>query len=620
MSVITKFLFDNPSDFTLVNTQVSGGVGSLLLQDLAALTFTQNFDSSTGFTFDAGKTEFISGVMRQIDLRPPNASFHANFNTNEDGNWGNGTLTGTLVNGAIVANGKLDLTGGAAAKHSAYSASGNADHISKMAIRFDFIPNYTGSPSSTTQTAFIIRKDDLGGNENLLGFNHMVTSGQFRLNLFNNIGNVNNIDFGVFSATSGVKVEVEINIDLTPSSEAIRLFIDGVQFGATSTIAVTRDSNINIFKIGGTANTEFKIDNFIVFSEVQHTANYTPGIVIPAIIFASDTIDLPNFLYTTVGAVQSLNLLAVTEVGTVRYTFEGKYFDGADWVNSDGSFAQANTLADVNTNIGTLVVIGETTISVQVVTTDSNTLASVEDLILTYTGQEYPSEGSLLTLATFIAKDLLGAGFIEEVTTPTNTAIKYAIDVNGQDKWFNGSAWVNSDGTFLEANTELEMQTNLDTLLSISSIIKIKIILQTTDTQITPDILSLTVQFDFGAIDPGAPLQCQVFGYIKDIEGLPVSGAVVSFVPDRVSKEYREATSSIIAKTVSRTTDTNGFFSINLIRSSEFETDVSNPMKYIVTIDLPNEDIDFLEIGRDAIKITVPDLVEVNITNQLTAK
>jgi len=616
MSVITKFLFDNPSNFTLVKTQVSGGVGSLALQDLTAQTFNQSFDSSTGFTFDAAKTEFVSNLMRQKNQRPASATAGANYLTNLNLNWGDGTLALKSSAGSpVVTSGKLDLTG--TNQSVTYTATSKINPR-KGSIKLKYTHKFSGNPS-VNQDLFEYA-NTIGATQNKMVLTHDTTSA-WRVTANDSAGGSIwvNVGFGTTVLTLDQEIIIEWRWDFTPGSERQELFIDGVQQGGTENKVRTLSddlTSVTEVRLGGATGAKFLVDDlYFTTSDAQDSAY-----VVPNKDFITDTIDIPDFLWTTVGTIQSLQSLSVIELDAPRYTIEGKYFDGADWVTSDGSQAQSNLLSIVNTNISTLSVSGQTTISIQVVMPESNVLASVDSLVLTYTGQEFPSEGTLLTISSFVAKDLLGSGFLEEVTTPANTAIKYAIDVNGQNMYFDGAAWVNSDGTFLQANTELEMQTNLDTLLSISSTIKILIILETTDSQVSPDIASLTVQFDFGALDPGVPLKCQVFGYIKDIEGLPISGAIVSFEPDRETKEYREAASFIIAKTISKTTDTNGFFSINLIRSSEFETDVSNPMKYIVTIDLPNEDIDFLEIGRDAIKITVPDLVEVNITDQLTAK
>ncbi len=618
------FNFSNAANHTLVNTQLLANKLKLAQPVTAGLLFAQDFASGVGFTLDAAKAEFVAGLVRQIDLRPLNASFYASFNSGKDGNWGDGSLTGTLVNGATVSGGRLDLTGDTAAKHAAYTAVSNADHVSKIAIRFDFIPNYTGSPSSSTQTAFIIRKDDLGGNENLLAFNHIVSTGQLRLNIFSNTGAVNNIDFGVFSATSGVKVEIEINIDITPSSEAIRLFVDGVQFGSTSALAVTRDSSINIFKIGGTSNTDFKIDNFIVFSEVQHTTNYTPGAVISEVAFAETKVDLPDFSHLGPGTMSLLTNFTTTEVGAPRYIFEGKFWNGSAWVTSDNSYAQASSKADALANLAVLDVSIETVFSVSIVFPDSISQSSVDQLDITYSGNRFSANGTsqVALIACASANELKTFTRTGEVI-PANTSLKYGVGVDGVLMFFDtgGSVWANSDGSLGQLNTATEINDNALALLGgTNSTLCIHIRLETTDNTITPELDTFTLTYEFGGVATFPPT-CLVFGYVRDIAGVGEPGATVRFLLHRENNpdQYKEASSNIISSEKSTLTDTvddPGLFQQDLIRSSAYEG-VALQL-YRVEVTLANGTI---LIKRDAtgapLLFEVPDALQKDITDQI---
>ena len=78
-------------------------------------------------------------------------------------------------------------------------------------------------------------------------------------------------------------------------------------------------------------------------------------------------------------------------------------------------------------------------------------------------------------------------------TKPTNTEIKYIIDVDGQDRYFTAGAWANSDGTYAQSNTAAEINTNATALISTSSTLKIDALLNTTDDQVTPTLVSVTL-------------------------------------------------------------------------------------------------------------------------------
>lgn len=616
MSVITTFNFTTPANYSAVDAEIVGGLGCLKLVEKAALTFLQDFDDSAGFTFDAAATTFQAGTMRQKDARPTNAILHANFNTNEDANWGQGTLTGTLVGGAVVAGGLLDCKG-----DTLKNAEWDEDNVSSAtqvgAMRCIYIPNYTGNPA-TTRAIFSLGQN--AGGINLLRLGQL-NNGTFQLIINSSSGaGITVGSFTAFSFTAGVSHELELNWDL--NTGAHRLFIDGVQQGATAGGTGTRSTAIDDVKLGAahaaavTSDAEF--DDFVVFNLVQHTADYTPLVPIVATIFLADTIDLPVFNYTTVGAIQALTNLAVTEVGTPRYTLEGQFWNGSVWAASDGSYAEANTLAVVNTNIAALDVAGETALSVQVLWDNGNVDSTVDSMVLTYTGQKYPLLGTLLTNNSFVASAI--STFTDVVVIPANTEIRFIFEINGQDRWHDGNNFADSDGTAAESNTLAELQAVIGTALANNATIKIKVLLITTDDQLTPCIDSMTVTYDFGSIEPAEPLKSNVFGFLIDVLGNPIAGATLNIEPDREVAEYREASARLVGRKITKITDGNGFFNVPLVRSSEYETGASTPMVYKLTIDLPDAETTLIEeLQGDTIRFTVPDLPEVNLTDQLVA-
>jgi hypothetical protein len=91
--------------------------------------------------------EFVGGKAQQKDQRPADATFGANYNSNINGNWGDGVLIGTPVGGASVLGGKLDLAHNDV-RYVDYDADLNADSQQTGCIRFKVTPNYTGGPPS----------------------------------------------------------------------------------------------------------------------------------------------------------------------------------------------------------------------------------------------------------------------------------------------------------------------------------------------------------------------------------------------------------------------------------------------------------------------------------------
>ena len=350
-------------------------------------TFEQTFASSAGFTFDSEKTEFSAGVMGQIDLRPADAIFFTNFEdlatkTNpEDGNWGEGTLTGTLNGSASVSGGELDLTGGNA------NVEWNVDNLATMiqtgCVRILWKPNYTGnapavqelfqSNSSTTNRVHVRH------NSNLIQCYVYNSSGAL---LFN-------ISFAWTPST--IKYyEIELNFDCTGG--VARVFIDG-QLQDSDSNTGTRTSN-NLFRVGASSGMNSYIDSVLIFDTVQHTSNYSPGASVSGTIYGEDTVTFPEFEYLGPEELVLLNSLTTTESGLGRYQVQvGRsgnwlYWSGSAWVVGIDDYSQATTESDFSANIGSIPVSGQVYLQIKFFYEDSNTKTSISNFLVVYTGPE----------------------------------------------------------------------------------------------------------------------------------------------------------------------------------------------------------------------------------------
>ena len=194
--------------------------------------------------------------------------------------------------------------------------------------------------------------------------------------------------------------------------------------------------------------------------------------------------------------------------------------------------------------------------------------------------------------------------------------IKYIVVFKGQDKFFNGSAWVNSDGTYAEANTPEDINTNASALdLDLGGSFKVKALLHSDVKGLTtPELEVVTFGFNFFNILADIPTST-VFGFYKDAGGNGVKDAVVTFELSRRSKQYREAGDAIIEKPVVVTTDATGRFEADLIRTSAFEIDGG----YTIRIVKDADDLNTSKIDTGKIAFTVPDLPDINITDLITS-
>lgn len=215
-----------------------------------------------------------------ITERPDNSMAYASFTSGLDFDWSNtgGTLTGTALAGAGVVSGELDLTGSVVDRGVSYSATNNANFGPIGTIRFKLRPNYTGSPSSNQVFVWV---GNSGGFQGSIQVHHW-TSGNIVVYVGNDSGSwiLAGVALGVWSPTAGSTYIHEFNIDSVNSGGAYRYFIDRVQFGSTQTGTGTRTTawSDRVYVGQGTggagSSPNFKLDDLVFFSTVQHTANH----------------------------------------------------------------------------------------------------------------------------------------------------------------------------------------------------------------------------------------------------------------------------------------------------------------------------------------------------------
>ncbi len=536
MSTTTTFPFTTPSNysFTATDIKVDAGEAGLLIQE-AAQVFNEDFVDDTGHTYDSGEAEFTGGLVRQIELAPAGAIFGANYSAGIDANWSGGVLTGTATNGAAVVSGKLDLSH-FDIRYVEYAGVGNADFLVQTGtLKARVTPAYSGTPTGTHKV-FLGVLNVNGSKVNRIQIQHNVGTGQLTVIIAGSNGtDIMNVGMGVWNPTSGTEYEIELNYDVTAG--ATRLFVDGVQLGTTKTQTGTRSSAISFLRIGagiaGTSVSNFDIQDVALFSTVQHTAGYTPDYVVPDDKFAETDVILPEFAHIGAGSILTLTSLVTTEVGAAKYTIQMNqsgnylYWDGAAWSTSDGTYAQATSKTDFNTNIAAIPVSGD--IYVQIKThfgAQSTATQSVADLTLNHTG----NNGYLTTDPTVLVNTTITAtsitGFTATTTETGSDLVKYTLCVDSQDRYWTGSAWADSNGTYAQSSTVSEINNNAATLITARATIKIRSFLHSDDGSTTPTLDVLTITYDAADIAAAEPLLVYLEGYIYDNNGPVATQAV----------------------------------------------------------------------------------------------
>ena len=274
------------------------------------------------------------------------------FNASLNLNWGGGVLTGT-PNGAVITNGKLDLTGGN--KSIDYQAIGNANSQQTGAVKFMFTPNYSGNPSALMALFSIFQAQGSAVNDIMLYHN---TDGYFHIYIGDQGGNQLFDDpVGPWNPVNGTEYEIELDYDLTNGKTS--LFINGVQLGSSITTTGVRSNSIGVLRLGGNFNgTGFcngYLRNLLITNDVQHTANYTPGYTLPAqaesypedmpvILPLGNANQLPTTGLLTIN--QSSQIPLNTDIRIVIIRSSGNYwYNGTAWAVSTGA-SESNSIAD----------------------------------------------------------------------------------------------------------------------------------------------------------------------------------------------------------------------------------------------------------------------------------
>jgi hypothetical protein len=505
--------FTTPGNYQFDSNKMSvSGKAQLILEDLANLIFNQDFASGAGFTFDdPTKAEVVGGKLQQKDQVPLNTITWATYTTSVNLNWAaSGSLVPTLVGPPVINGNRLECFGGIQ-KHAQYDNVNFASLGNTLAIKMKWTPNYSGSPPANRG---MIELKAPSTNFNRMMLFHGGT-GAFRITTYSATGVPSHVAANLgaaFSVTSGQTYEIELNI--TASTGIIELYIDGVYQGATPVIPFTRDgATVSYLYVGGGTtyvNTDHAFEDLILFDTVQHSGgaggNYTPGYTLPEGKYVETFVTLPSFIYSGIGNIQSLDGFTVADANSPRYIVNGEYWNGAAWVASDNSYAQASSSAQVNTNIGSLTVAD--TVIVKVVFPDQNNLGEVDDLDLEYTGQLYPtSNPTIKHLGPVNAGSL--TSFAAVLNAPAGTEVRFTAEVDGQEKYWSGLAWVNSNQTLAQTNTLADFAANITTLITTNgNTIFAPIVYLNSDGSATPDIDTITVIFTFDK-DPAVTLDFQ---------------------------------------------------------------------------------------------------------------
>ncbi len=268
-----------------------------------------------------------------------------------------------------------------------YDAANNFAHNQIATIATQWRGGYSGDPG-VGQNILLFRNLE-SGTDNLIYLSH-ATNGNLITYISDDAGNVL-VDANVvvnWTHTAGVFDHIELDFDFTGGAQ--RFFVNGTQIGSTYSGTGTCDRSSATYRwylAGyGSLGVDMSYDEPRIDDVVLHTSNFTaPTARLDIYDSAAPTIEtcvtFDALAYSAFAATETL------DGGTIRYTIKvdgmERYWTGAAWATSDGTYAQASSSTDINTNIGTLSA-GITAV-VAYLSSDGLQQPSVDEIVVGYT-------------------------------------------------------------------------------------------------------------------------------------------------------------------------------------------------------------------------------------------
>ena len=198
------------------------------------------------------------------------ANFYARLYSGPNANESDGSATGTVTGSISYTYKRAELSN---TDYISWDGTGNADFAQAGCIRATLWLSEYGN-----QGLFCVSKANADA-DNLIALD--IVSGNLVLTINDATGSpiINAVSLGSLSGAYYLNspLHFELNYDIT--NGATRLFINGKQFGSTQTATGTRDTSIDLIRVGAdyagsnSVQRGFAAD-IIIFNSVQHTSDF----------------------------------------------------------------------------------------------------------------------------------------------------------------------------------------------------------------------------------------------------------------------------------------------------------------------------------------------------------
>lgn len=150
-------------------------------------------------------------------------------------------------NGCTLGTNRINCLGGSN-NYVTYTGAGNANFGRIGTIKFNYIPNYTGTPAAN-RNIFAITEGPFAG-QNLIYLRHNGSGGAIFIEMVDNQDNLQiTTNLCTFSPTAGTSYAFELDVNTTGAGTLLK--INGVQCGSTQSNTFVRDDNVGIIMLMG---------------------------------------------------------------------------------------------------------------------------------------------------------------------------------------------------------------------------------------------------------------------------------------------------------------------------------------------------------------------------------
>lgn len=189
------------------------------------------------------------------------------------------------------------------------------------------------------------------------------------------------------------------------------------------------------------------------------------------------------------------------------------------------------------------------------------TYGQLENIMMT------PIPGTVDSIVSLIIAELINSG----------AELKHFISIDSKYFYWDGSAWSTSVGSLATANSSTDFVANISTVSLVANVganVSIGHVFKSTDGYTTPYLEYFSILVGQTSTTTALTL-CTVSGVVKDLNGVPVSGAVI-----RVNSTDRHEGNTFLGPSAKTTSDAKGEFEMTIPETATAGTTVDFDIEY----------------------------------------